>query len=216
MLWEFARDWHYRSTERIVCNDHDFATQSTWKVIPMWIYDIQNNKGMMVLNTSHDTSEFNCKAVEKWWLSLWKELYPNAKEIVCFADSWWSNWSRSLLYKHYLQLLSNNLNMPIRITHYAPYTSKYNLIEHRMFCHVHRACEWVMFTDLDIVQQTMAQTTTEQWLTVMVDVDGTIYEIGKKIPKEFEQIVRDIPHRDKILPQWNYVIYPNKEYKVII
>jgi hypothetical protein len=166
----------------------------------------------MLLNTSHDTSEFNCYAIEKWRIWVGKVQYPKAKEIVIFVDCWWSNARNSLLYKHYLQLLVNKLNINIRIAHYPPYTSKYNLIEHRMFCHVHRSCEWVMFTSLELVQQLMAKTKTKEWLTVSVEIDKNIYVVGRKIPKLFEQDVRNIAIRDEVLPQRNYVIKPNKNY----
>lgn len=169
----------------------------------------------MLLNLSHDTSELNCKAIEMWRIKDGQEKYQHATEIVVLNDCWWSNGARSLLYKHHLQLLANKLNMSIRVAHYPPYTSKYNPIEHKMFCHVHRACEWVMFTSVEVVQQLMMNTKTEQWLNVSVDIDHTIYKTWKKVPKECEELVRSIPHRDSILPQRNYVIHPNKKYEVI-
>lgn len=216
LIGKFVRDGTYFATERIQWHDHDFPTLSDWKVIPFGIYDIQQNKGTMTLNMSHDTSELNCDAIGERRLTKWKQEYSTATEIVIFADCGWSNSYRSLLYKHYLQLLANKLNINIRITHYPPYTSKYNLIEHRMFCHVHRSCEWVMFTAIEIVQQLMAKTRTNEWLTIEVWINKTIYETWRKIPKEHEEKVRSIAHHDDILPNRNYVIKPNKEYQVII
>ena len=171
---------------------------------------------MMVLNTTHDTSEMNCNAIWLWWLQEWSIHYKDASEIVLLLDCGWSNASNSLLYKHYLQLLANKIGISIRITHYPPYTSKYNPIEHKMFCHVHRSCEWVMLTNVEIAQQLIAKTSTEQWLKVSVSIDSHVYETKKKIPKEHVQTVRNIPHRDGVLPQRNYVIKPSKEYHVII
>jgi hypothetical protein len=215
MLWEFARDGKHYATERIKSHDHDFKTQSTGTVIPLWIYNIQKNTARILLNTSHDTSELNCKAIENWRVSEWKEQYSQATEIVILNDSWWSNAANSLLYKHELQLLSNRINQSIRVAHYPPYTSKYNPIEHKLFCHVHRSCEWTMFTSVEVVQQLMAKTTTKQWLVVNVDVDNNIYKSWRRIPKNLEKIVRKIPHRDKVLPQRNYVIHPDNDYEVI-
>jgi hypothetical protein len=106
--------------------------------------------------------------------------------------------------------------MNIRIVHYPPYTSKYNPIEHKMFCHIHRSCEWTMFTSLEVVQKLIAKTYTKTWLWVDVWIDLWKYETKKKIPKEYEYLVRNIPHRDTLLPQWNYVIKPNKDYLLII
>lgn len=215
LLGEFTRGGTYLSTKRICGHDHDFATQSTGKLVPFGIYDIQANTGRMTLNLSHDTSELNCKAIENRWTQEGQQRYPHATEIVALNDCWWSNGYRSLLYKHELQLLANRMNMNIRIAHYPPCTSKYNPIEHKLFCHIHRACEWVMFTDVELVQQLMARAKTEQWLTVSVDIDHAVYQTGRKVPKKFEQSVRNIPHRDELLQQWNYVIKPNKNYQVI-
>jgi hypothetical protein len=216
LLGNYARDWKCFSTERLVCDDHSFLDKKLGKVTPLGIYDIQQNTGSLYLSTSHDTSEFNCHWVEVRRLTEGKDHYPNAKEIVILADGGWSNSSRSWLYKHYLQLLANKLDIAIRIAHYPPYTSKYNPIEHKLFCHVHRACEWSMFTSLPVVQELMSKTHTSKWLSVSVWIDTNIYFTKKKIPKEYDETVRSIPHRDDVLPQRNYVIHPNKLYLVII
>ena len=216
LLGNFTRSGTHYSTERISGSDHDFPSQATGKLIPFWIYDTRRNKWMMVLNTTHDTSEMNCNAIELRWTQEWSIHYKDASEIVLLLDCGWSNASNSLLYKHYLQLLANKIGISIRITHYPPYTSKYNPIEHKMFCHVHRSCEWVMLTNVEIAQQLIEKTSTEQWLKVSVSIDSHVYETKKKIPKEHVQTVRNIPHRDGVLPQRNYVIKPSKEYHVII
>lgn len=216
MIWEFTRWGTYYSDARIAGHDHDFADQAEGKVVPFGIYDIQQNKWTMILNMSHDTSELNCNAIKTRWLSHGKHQYPSATEIVILNDCWWSNGVRSLLYKYYLQCLSNEINMRIRIAHYPPYTSKYNPIEHRMFCHVHQSCEWAMFTSLEVVKELIAKTYTKTWLSVNVSIDRWTYETKKKIPKIYEQLVRNIPDRDALLPQRNYVVNPNKEYLFII
>ncbi len=86
LIWKFARSWKYYSTERITSKDHDFPSESDSKVIPLWLYDIQKNKWLMILNTTHDTSELNCNAIETRRNEKWKKEYKEAKEIVIFAD----------------------------------------------------------------------------------------------------------------------------------
>ncbi len=81
-----------------------------------------------------------------------------------------------------------------------------------MFCHVNRSCEWVMFTSVEIVKQLISKTKTKQWLSVDVIIDDNKYEIKKKIPPKYKQLVRDIPHRDDLLPNRNYTIHPNENY----
>ena len=97
------------------------------------------NEASLHLNTSHDTSEFCCASVELWWRESGQFDYPDADEILAFCDGGGSNSSSTYIFKEDLQALSNRLDMKIRIAHYPPYCSKYNLIEHRVFPHVTRS-----------------------------------------------------------------------------
>jgi len=101
--------------------------------VPHGLYDIYRNIGYITLGTSRDTSEFRCVCIRNWWLAHGKSEYPNATSILLLCDCGGSNNARHCIFKKDLQKLSDELNIEIRIAHYPPYTSKYNLIEHRLF-----------------------------------------------------------------------------------
>ena len=110
----------------------------------------------MQIGTSRDTSEFACDSIRYWWLTYGCVLYPLATSILLLCDGGGSNSSRAYLFKECLQALSNELGIEIRIAHYPPYTSKYNPIEHRLFPHVSRVCEGVIFETVETVKDLMA------------------------------------------------------------
>jgi Rhodopirellula transposase DDE domain len=98
------------------------------------------------------------------------------------------------------------LRIEIRIAHYPPYTSKYNPIEHRLFPHVTRACQGVIFTNLELVKELMAKTHTKTGLSVVVNVLDKIYETGRKVANGFKETMKII--FDEYLPKWNYRAVP--------
>ncbi len=99
-------------------------------------------------------------------------------------------------------VLVNELGIEIRIAHYPPYTSKYNPIEHRLFAHVSRACQGVIFESVEMVEELIATTKTKEGLQVFTTILNGLYETGRQVIQEFEQIM-DIVF-DNYLPQWNY------------
>ena len=103
--------------------------------------------------------------------------------------------------------MADELGIEIRIAHYPPYCSKYNPIEHRLFPHVSRACQGVLFTSIDLVKQLMKKTKTSKGLKVFVEIIDTIYQIGRKAAHDFKQNMRIV--RDDFLPAWNYRAIPN-------
>jgi Rhodopirellula transposase DDE domain len=106
-----------------------------------------------------------------------------------------------------LQKLVDELGIEIRIAHYPPYTSKYNPIEHRLFPHVTRACQGVIFTPLELVKNLMAKTHTKTGLSVVVNVIDKIYETGRKAAHGFKETMKII--FDEYLPKWNYRAVPS-------
>jgi len=186
--------------------DHDFASDGDGVIIPHGIYDIKQNKAFITLGTSKDTSEFNCECIKLWWGNEGGKEYPNATIIFMLMDGGGSNSSRHYIFKEDLQKLSDSIMMPIRVAHYPPYTSKYNPIEHRVFCHVTRACEGVVFVNIDIVKELIDNTRTKQGLNVVTRILDKTYKTGRKASEEFRT---DIPVIfDSILGKWNYVVCP--------
>jgi Rhodopirellula transposase DDE domain len=130
-------------------------------MIPHGIYDLQRNHGYVNLGTSHDPSEFACDSLRQWWQVYGRLASPAATSRLILCDGGGSNSARTYLFKAALEQLVQDTGLEMRIAHYPPYTSKYNPIEHRLFPHLTRACQGVIFTSVDVVQELMAKATTQ-------------------------------------------------------
>lgn len=206
-IGNFYRDGSLYTTAQLRTYDHDFVSFAEGVIIPHAIYDLRLNKGFINLGSSRDTSEFACDSFRNWWQQQGRADYPNATSILVLCDGGGSNNSRHSLFKQDLQALADELGIAIRIAHYPPYCSKYNPIEHRLFPHVTRACQGVIFKTRQLVCQLMAKTQTQQGLTVTVDVLNHIYATGRTVAEDFKQNMSIV--FDPFLPQWNYTALPH-------
>jgi len=205
-LGNFYRAGKLYSLEERVCFDHDFPSFADGVVIPHGIYDLQQNIGYIQLGTSHDTSEFACDSLRYWWVTYGQQQYPNATSLLILCDGGGSNSSRHYIFKYDLQLLADELGIEIRIAHYPPYCSKYNPIEHRLFPHVTRACQGVLFTSVELVLQLIDKTQTQTGLSAFAHVIDKVYETGRKVSASFKENLTIV--FDEILPHWNYCAIP--------
>jgi hypothetical protein len=175
-------------------------------IIPHGIYDLKQNTGYITLGNSKDTSEFSCERLKDWWTNYGKNDYPNATSILVLADGGGSNSSRHYIFKEDLQNLVNEIGVEIRMAHYPPYTSKYNPIEHRLFCHVTRACEGVVFSSMEIVNDLINETQTSKGLRVFSTIKDKLFQTGRKYAKNFKENMSII--FDEFLGKWNYRAVP--------
>ncbi|MGB7875268.1 MAG: ISAzo13 family transposase [Anaerolineales bacterium] len=213
-LGNFYRAGHLYTREELHAFDHDFNTFAEGVIIPHGIYDLQHNIGYIHIGTSapstrgtsKDTSQFACDCLRSWWLQYGREIYPDATVILALCDGGGSNGSRHYIFKEDLQQLADELGIEIRIAHYPAYCSKYNPIEHRLFPHVTRACQGVLFTSIDLVKELIEKTKTSKGLKVFVKVIETVYQTGRKVADDFKQTMRIV--RDTFLPAWNYRAIP--------
>jgi len=205
-LGNFYRDGKLYTTEAVSVNDHDFNSFANGVVIPHGIYDIQLNKAVINLGTSRDTGEFACDSFRLWWYTQGKQDYPQASSILLLCDGGGSNSCHQYLFKQDLQRLANEIGIEIRVAHYPAYCSKYNPIEHRLFPHVTRACQGVVFTNIERVKKLIARTKTKKGLQVFVNLIETIYETGRKVCESFKNHMPII--FDCLLPKWNYRAIP--------
>ncbi len=208
-LGNFYRAGYLYSQQAVQVYDHDFNSWAEGMIIPHGIYDLQHNTGFINLGTSHDTSEFACDCLRTWWDTQGRRVYPNATAILILCDGGGSNNSRHYLFKQDLQALADQLGLEIRIAHYPPYSSKYNPIEHRLFPHLTRACQGVVFKSIELVKELMQKTRTRQGLTVTVQIWNKVYQTGRKTAKNFNETMRIV--FDEHLPQWNYTAVPSGE-----
>jgi hypothetical protein len=187
--------------------DHDFKSFSSGTIIPHGIYDTKRNEGYITLGNSKDTSEFCCECIKDWWMNYGKIYYPKASSILVLADGGGSNSSRHYIFKEDLQNLVNEIGIEIRMAHYPPYTSKYNPIEHRLFCHITRACEGVVFSSMEVVNELIGKTSTSKGLKVFSAIKGKVFQTGRKITEGFKENMNII--FDDFLGKWNYRAVPS-------
>lgn len=206
-LGNLYRDGQLYTLEELRTLDHDFASYGEGIVIPHSIYDLKHNTGYINLGTSHDTSQFACDSLRNWWYNQGCFLYAEATSLLILCDGGGSNSSRHYLFKQDLQKLADEIGIDIRIAHYPPYCSKYNPIEHRLFPHVTRACQGVIFKNIALVKELIQQTTTTKGLTVTVEIIDQVYDLNRKVAHGFKKTMRIV--FDKVFPQWNYTAVSN-------
>jgi len=205
-IGNFYRNGKLYTTEILRVYDHDFPSYGDGSIVPNAIFDSKLNEAYVTLGISKDTSEFWCDCFRHWWKTYGIKNYPNADCILITADGGGSNSSRSNIFKQDLQDLVNELGIQIRMCHYPPYTSKYNPIEHRVFCHITRACQGVVFSSIEIVKELMNKTSTKTGLKVSTTIVDKIYKTGRKVTNDFKENLKVA--FDDILGNWNYVVSP--------
>jgi hypothetical protein len=205
-LGNLYRDGKCYSEEPIKVYDHDYSYLSKGKVIPHGLYDLQSNIGYISIGSSGETADFIIDNLRWWWTLYGIHEYPNATNILILCDAGGGNSYRHHIFKDRLLKLSKELGISIIIAHYPPYASKWNPIEHRLFCHVHHAMSGVVFTDYDIVKERIEATTTKTGLTVIVRLNLKEYPKGIKVDKKVSHNSRI--QRHPIIPDLNYRINP--------
>jgi len=206
-LGNFYRNGHLYTLEELEAYDHDFISFAEGVVIPHGIYDLKKNTGYINLGTSKDTTEFACDCLRNWWYEQGRYDYPLATSILALCDGGGSNSSRYYIFKEDLQKLADEIGVEIRIAHYPPYCSKYNPIEHRLFPHVTRACQGVIFKNIEIVKELMEKTNTSKGLKVTVKIVDKVYKTKRKVAEGFKETMQIM--FDEYLPRWNYRAVPN-------
>jgi len=206
-LGNFYRDGYLYTLQELRTYDHDFLSFAEGVVIPHAIYDLKRNMGYINLGTSKDTSQFACDSLRNWWYHQGQHDYPNATSILILCDGGGSNSSRHYIFKEDLQKLADEIGVEIRIAHYPPYCSKHNPIEHRLFPHVTRASQGVVFKSVEIVKELMEKTKTSKGLKAVVQIIDKMYETGRKVADDFKETMRIV--FDDFLPQWNYTAVPS-------
>lgn len=185
--------------------DHDFLIKELGSVAPYGIYDIDKNTGFVNLGTSHDTAAFAVNSILQWWLHIGKETYPDAKRLYITCDGGGSNGSRIHLWKAQIAELAEKTGLEIHVSHFPPGTSKWNKIEHRLFCFISRSWAGQPLIDIETVIDLIGSTTTQQGLTVKCVLDENEYPTGIKVSDDDYNRI----HIERIspMPDWNYIIY---------
>jgi len=205
-LGQLYREGRVRTQRAFQAFDHDFPRWATGVVIPHGIYDLTRHCGHLNLGLSHDTSAFACDSFRWYWQRIGQRCYPEATSILWLCDGGGSNSATQNLFKQDLQNLVNAIGIEIRVAHYPSYCSKYNPIERRLFPHITRACQGILFDTLDTVVGQMRKAATTTGLKTTVNVIRRVYETGRKVAKGFKSSMALL--FDDLLPRWNYVAVP--------
>lgn len=183
---------------------YDFIDKELGKVAPYGIYDIGKNTGFVNVGISSDTAEFAVNSIRNWWYEMGRSDYPDAAEILITADCGGSNSNRARLWKTELQKLADELRMIVSVCHFPPGTSKWNKIEHRMFCHITKNWRGRPLISRETVVNLIGNTKTKTGLKIRAKLDENIYEKGRKITdRELESVNIE---RSDFHGEWNYRI----------
>jgi hypothetical protein len=189
-------------------NVHDFVDKELGKAIPYGVYDIAANAGCVSVGIDNDTAQFSVNSIRRWLELMGRERYPDMKRLMVTADGGGSNGSRARLFKVELQNLADETGLTPRVCHYPPGTSKWNKIEHRLFCHITQTWRGKPLTSRETVVELIASTTTKTGLTVRCELDTRIYPKGIKVD-DAEMATLNIKG-DAFHPEWNYTISPRQ------
>jgi hypothetical protein len=203
-----GREWELGGRPRRV-KSKDFPDKELGKVAPYGVYDLTANEGWVSVGIDHDTAEFAVEALRRWWHRMGRRVYSKATELLITADSGGSNGSRNRLWKVRLQSLADEMGIRIAVCHFPPGTSKWNAIEHRMFCHITENWRGRPLVNHAVVVSLIGSTRTRTGLQVRAELDTKGYEQGIKVSDEELEKVR--LKKDKFHGDWNYTIEPRSE-----
>ena len=200
-----GREWRRRGQPQEV-RMHDFPDPKMNKAIPYGVYDLTRNEGWVSVGIDHDTARFATASIKRWWKKMGKKRYPQAKALLITADCGGSNSSRTRLWKVALQELADDLGLRLTVCHFPPGTSKWNKIEHRMFCHITRNWRGRPLTSYAVIVQLIGKTTTQAGLQIRAELDPHTYKTKETVTPEQLQRVRLKPAA--FHGEWNYTIVP--------
>jgi hypothetical protein len=192
---------------------HDFVDKDLGKAIPYGVYDVGENQGWVSVGIDHDTARFATEAIRRWWKKMGTKRYRDAKALLITADGGGSNGSRCRLWKVALQDLAAQLELPIYMCHFPPGTSKWNKIEHRMFCHITQNWRGRPLVSHEVIIKLIANTATQTGLKIRAELDVGTYPTGIKVTDE--ELAAINLKRDKFHGEWNYSILPPRKTKIL-
>ena len=186
--------------------DHDFPIKELGKIAPYGVYNVNKNIGFVNVGTSHDTSEFAVESISRWWETVGKHTYPETKTLYITCDCGGSNGNRVRMWKYQLKQFADRTGLEIHVSHFPPGTSKWNKVEHRLFCYISKNWQGKPLVDVQTAIDLIGATKTETGLDVICVRDNTEYELAKKVSdEEFATInIQKIPPFES----WNYHILP--------
>lgn len=185
----------------------DYPSLADGLAIPYGIYDTAYNEGLVVVGVSHQTSKFAVSAIRRWWLRVGRRKFPAKRHLLIQADCGGANGNRLWLWKYELQKLADEFDLTITVMHLPTSASKWNLIEHRLFCHLEANWAGTPLVSYETILKSIRTTKTETGLRCRAYLDRKNYETGNRVSSEQKAFINLKPHR--VLPHWNYTIIPH-------
>jgi Rhodopirellula transposase DDE domain len=200
-------DYRPKGTPQRV-NVHDFVDRELGKAVPYGVYDVAANAGFVSVGITSDTAEFAVQSIRSWLARMGRRRYPKARELTITADCGGSNGARVRLWKVELQRLADETRLVLHVHHFPPGTSKWNKIEHRLFCHITQNWRGRPLTDRMAIVELIGATTTKNGLKVECALDERTYQKCIKV-SDAEMATLNIAG-DDFHPEWNYTIKPRR------
>jgi hypothetical protein len=202
-----GREWQPKGQPEEV-EVYDFVKEDLGKALPYGIYDQTADTGWVSVGVDRDTAEFAVETLRRWWRNMGRQVYPKAERLLVTADGGGSNGTRCRLWKVELQGLADETGLRISVCHFPPGTSKWNEIEHRMFCHITENWRGRPLVSREVVVNLIGHTTTRTGLAIRSELDEGNYPTGRKVSDE--QMEGLSIKRDKFHGEWNYSIIPRQ------
>ena len=202
-----GREWQPKGEpEEVVI--HDFVDEQLGKVIPYGVFDLSLNEGWVSVGIDHDTAQFAVQAIGRWWHKMGTKRYPRARALLITADGGGSNGSRCRLWKVALQKLANDIDLKLTVCHFPPGTSKWNKVEHKLFCFITNNWRGKPLISHQVIVNLIAGTKTTKGLTVKAALDTQTYETGIKVTDDQLAALKITPAT--FHGNWNYRIRPHR------
>lgn len=200
-----GREWQPgQAPEKVLV--HDFPGDAAGKAIPYGVYDMGRNEAYVNVGRDHDTPTFAVASIRRWWLTMGRTAYPNATELFITADAGGSNGYRSRSWKNELQKFGDEFRLRVRVSHFPPGTSKWNKIEHRLFCHITQNWRGKPLRTFETVVQLIKHTRTEKGLRVKAKLDKRKYPKGVFVE---DAVINSLAlQKNDFHGDWNYELHP--------
>jgi hypothetical protein len=187
---------------------HDFPSDAVGKAIPYGVYDMARNEAWVSVGRDHDTPAFAVAAIRQWWTMMGRRAYPGATDLYITVDAGGSNGYRSRAWKAGLQRLADDLRLTIQVSHFPPGTSKWNTIEHRLFCHLTENWRGRALLTFETLIELIGHTRTTTGLCVRAKLNKRRYKTGVVVSTaEMRTLAIDLHH---FHGDWNYTVRPRQ------
>ena len=192
----------------VMVSESDYPSEAEGVAIPYGIYDLTRNEGFVVVGTSHQTPDFAVAAIRRWWYTVGQHAYAGQPQLLIEADCGGVNGNRCWLWKYYLQQFADESGLTITVTHLPTSASKWNPIEHKLFCHIESNWSGQPLVSYETIVKFIRTTRTDTGLHCRAYLDTQNYVTGQKITTTQKSDINLKPHR--VLPRWNYTIEPHQ------